>query len=219
MKKLLSILFATLLSLNLLGEDGLLLWQFMDLTWNDDIGDIEQTMITEVHGRDPVTISELIGRGPEADGKRVNGMRVKMIGAPGGDVYLGSFLQDGGSPEDAVYTLGVPNTGVFEGETYEVWDVGPAYARIGNIDDLPASVSFMIELGNYDAGTDNWLVLATSQQSTYSELLNAGHIFNNEMDMQTIVPWSGGQYTVPEPTSGILILIGGGLLALRRKRK
>ncbi len=78
--------------------------------------------------------------------------------------------------------------------------------------------SFVIELGSYEDET--WSTLATSEPSTYGELSG-----------RYIVPAQGGYlpnpggvwvpaaYSVPEPGSGTLVLVGVALLALRRRRR
>lgn len=81
-----------------------------------------------------------------------------------------------------------------------------------------ASLSFMVELGNWENG--QWVGIAHSQSYTYSEL--ASHIvsdWSNPYATLGASPWIAEGYVVPEPSSGILLLIGGGLLALRRKRR
>ncbi len=84
--------------------------------------------------------------------------------------------------------------------------------------DSPEQLSFMVELGNWE--NDQWVGIATSQSYTYAQL--ASHIIYdwggpNARPAESI--WVAGGYVVPEPSSGILLLIGGGLLALRRKRR
>ena len=39
------------------------------------------------------------------------------------------------------------------------------------------------------------------------------------IDLNNFQPWSPNAYVVPEPSSGLLALIGAGLLALRRRRR
>ena len=82
----------------------------------------------------------------------------------------------------------------------------------------PEGLSFMVELGNWE--NDQWVGIATSQSYTYAQL--ASHIIYdwggpNARPAESI--WVADGYVVPEPSSGILLLIGGGLLALRRKRR
>lgn len=82
------------------------------------------------------------------------------------------------------------------------------------------SYSFVLELGNYANG--QWARTSMeSQAMSYSSLLNDGHIsvWSGTPPIDGS-PWSPSVYTVvPEPTNGLLVLIGGALLALRRKRK
>ena len=78
----------------------------------------------------------------------------------------------------------------------------------------------MIELGNWDNGT--WTMVAMSQAVNYTQLESDHHV--NVWSDQTIDPqvpdvWAVSTYTVPEPTGGMLFVIGGALLALRRRRR
>ena len=82
----------------------------------------------------------------------------------------------------------------------------------------PEGLSFMVELGNWENG--QWVGIATSQSYTYAQL--ASHIIHDWSGPNAIPAmdaWIAENYVVPEPSSGILLLIGGGLLALRRKRR
>ena len=85
-----------------------------------------------------------------------------------------------------------------------------------------AEYSFAIELGSYGSG--EWTTLATSASLTYQQLqtgdgVNGSYI--TTYDATLPVPqgiWAPTSYNVPEPSSGLLILIGASLLALRRRR-
>ena len=84
----------------------------------------------------------------------------------------------------------------------------------------PEALSFMVELGNWDASTDSWVGIAQSRSYTYAELQD--HIIQGWGGPNPGMAggmWIAEGYVVPEPSSGILLLIGGGLLALRRKRR
>lgn len=85
---------------------------------------------------------------------------------------------------------------------------GYAYADIG--DDY-ASKSFTIELFN----GDQWL--ARSAAANGSAL---GQFITRGMSMNPAAGgWTPTSYAVPEPTSGLLFVIGGMLLGLKRKRQ
>lgn len=82
----------------------------------------------------------------------------------------------------------------------------------------PESLSFMVELGNWETGA--WVGIAQSIPYTYAQL--SEHLISSwsSPDLKPgQSPWIAEGYVVPEPSSGILLLIGGGLLALRRKRR
>ena len=84
--------------------------------------------------------------------------------------------------------------------------------------DSPEGLSFMLELGNWE--NDTWVGIAQSRTYTYAQL--ADYIIKNWSEAgatPAIAPLVADGYVVPEPASGILLLIGGGLLALRRKRR
>ena len=85
-----------------------------------------------------------------------------------------------------------------------------------------AEYSFAIELGSYDSG--EWTTLATSASLTYQQLQTGDGVNGSYLttyDATLPMPqgiWAPTSYNVPEPSSGLLILIGASFLALRRRR-
>lgn len=99
-------------------------------------------------------------------------------------------------------------------------------SKIGTATDVPdypqsskfaygsANDTFVIELYNMKGGNPGEVV-AYSEYVTYQELYNK-FIFDNQISAPPGY-WTGGKYSVPEPTGGLLLLLGAGLLALRRR--
>lgn len=63
-------------------------------------------------------------------------------------------------------------------------------------------------------------LVAVSQQMTYAELVSANAVYeNSELKTPSLAAWTGSSFSAaPEPTSGLLLMIGVGLLGLKRKR-
>ena len=76
--------------------------------------------------------------------------------------------------------------------------------------------SFAVELGNWEAG--EWVTtLASTELVPYDSI--ASHIAEWQgIEAIPTLAWSPTTYSVPEPSSGLLMLLGGALLALRRRK-
>lgn len=185
-------------------QDDVLLWWFND------------PKIAEVGGGTPIHAGDLVGRGGDAQGKKVNALRISVTDNEGHKIYLNLASQS--MADTAVVTwqswMALP-----DGD--EDFYAGPGYADLAVLDLSDTGQKFAIELGNYtQTGNDfNWVVLAGSAGSTLQDLIDGGHIISTELSCQGSYDWKAAGYSVPEPSSGLLVLIGGALLALRRRRK
>ena len=75
--------------------------------------------------------------------------------------------------------------------------------------------SFYVEL--YNAAGDS---VYKTQAVSYNSLLSSGYIATGGVLTPAVLATGGfNGAAVPEPTSGVLLLIGGAMLALRRRRR
>ena len=113
-------------------------------------------------------------------------------------VYLDNRQSDGGSPSSAALT----QTDI---SGYESW-------------------SFYVEMCNYNSTDDSYTPVATGNTYTYDQLMSNGYVATGATDANTAMAAAAGFNmgaggAIPEPSSGLLLLIGGAMLALRRRRQ
>ena len=137
----------------------------------------------------------------------VNGARVRYEGEDGSSGYLpiiGVYSNGGNTTFDGVSGALIP---------------GMYYASLGSCADN--AYSFVLELGNWSNGAWTGTSMESDAQR-YDTLKNDLHIAKWQEDR---VPsyaqaWMPSSFTVvPEPNSAILVLLGGAILALRRRPK
>ena len=158
---------------------------------------------------DNPTIINLAGVEEASDVYTWNGLKVT-------DARVVSINGDKASPLTLNYNAGgtLMNTGV------SMVNMGVNMPLYAALPDNPASLSFAIELGNYNNGT--WTTLATSGSYGYGELWAAGYTYTpsaGDLALATLTAWAPTAYSVPEPSSGLLMLLGASLLALKRRRR
>jgi len=135
-------------------------------------------------------------------------------------VLLNIAFNDDGSwyTTDFTDTLIVNDDGRFVG-TGDGTDSRGMYSRFTA--SSTEELSFAIELGNWENG--EWVTLASSSKMGYNDLTvtskDGVHILssNDDASLYNFQPWTPTAYSVPEPSSALLCMIGFGLLLLRRK--
>ena len=142
-------------------------------------------------------------------------------GNPNSPFYVSSNLDAGGNDlGDAVgigtFADGGTAAGVLDATKILSWADDTPYGESAS--DRLSALSFFVEL--YDA-SGNWLGQTTPQ--SYSDLLASGAISSGTLNpsfsgVNSAVGGGSGSYSIPEPTSGLLMLVGLGALALRRRR-
>ena len=78
---------------------------------------------------------------------------------------------------------------------------------------------FYVEMSNYNNGA--YETVATGYKWGYQDLVSSGYVAGGALDVNTVIANASGTSlaSVPEPSSGLLLLIGGAMLALRRRRQ
>ena len=79
--------------------------------------------------------------------------------------------------------------------------------------------TYYIEIVGYDNSVygDNTGVIGISEGLTYEQANS--HVTGTLQSISSIPPaWTGEAYAAPEPTSGLLLLVGASLLALKRRK-
>ena len=167
-------------------------WQVGD--WEDDSetrDSLSQVVVQRLHDGGTTTAADL----------GVTHARIREVSS---GTYLNILdMDDSGNPTDfTLASMDVPMRWV---------------ADISNFTGGSPEYAFVIELGNYTEGT--WSTLAVSETATYTDLLAANNIdTSHDFNPFYVTPWNPTAYVVPEPTSGVLVLVGAALLALRCRR-
>lgn len=148
-------------------------------------------------------------------GNTISGYRI--IAISGGDTYSTTPGYDYSS---SALTISYPNdegTGWSTATTVGAYvaEGGNAYANLEGVEG--AGYSYYIEVMGYDTTYgESPVVIAVSSQLRYSDA--SGHLVDSLSSLASVTAWTGTAYSAPEPTSGLLLLVGASLLALKRRK-
>jgi len=169
------------------------------------------------------------------EGEQVSGSVSSFFdsyGAAEGSAFAARIRVTGGDiTQDTFLDLYIPGYGLDVGggeygvefsQVGQYWGAGVPTGNQSPSGDYSAGTPeycFTVELGNIDS-SDNWTTVAWSAATAYSDL--AGYIQESfGLNPSSMAVWSPTSFStpVPEPSSGLLTVVGFAFLALRRKRK
>lgn len=139
------------------------------------------------------------------------------------------YLVPGDTYDDAHATL-LSNVGYVSGSGYQnfapeqttVYPSG-SFSYVANLGEVEngAHYSYYVELWNGNSK------VGLSTVTTTTEIKNRPYVYSDTGDITislaniaSVTPWHAGSYgPVPEPTSGLMLLLGAAMLGLRRKNR
>lgn len=136
------------------------------------------------------------------------------------DVPSGSEYQDVNYAGIAVYE----NGSMERVKTLDLTAIptGNGYTDLSSYSPSKGNYVFAIELYNYDGSSSTLgTAIAHNDAMTYTELANAGYLASNMAQLQSMTAFTGGFNNpgpAPEPTSGLMMLVGLAMLGLKRRR-
>lgn len=136
-------------------------------------------------------------------------------------VYLCADLVDGGFADVADiqnHLLGAGGQGTLVAGSRSASATGKAMVDA----DAGTMVNFFYVIVGKDVSEGYWTMAGKAEAYTTSSTHTDSSIAKNDgtaLLKTQATSWAGGAGNVPEPTSGLLLLVGGAALALRRKQK
>lgn len=122
----------------------------------------------------------------------------------------------------SIYKDGVLVDSIYYGDYGNVGDKFgvPITSEVSiNVADANDGSSYYIELYQYDNATSTSTKLARSEEKSWTELYGSGAITSSLTSIPQV--WTAGGFgpaPIPEPTTGMLTLLGFALLSLKRRK-
>lgn len=158
----------------------------------------------------------------------VGATKSNKIYGPDGTTVFGKTAGDAAYLILADYADGIKDAlaaGTFSGATEGVVGTASAYTTYGGVSLSTATSSSLSENTSYNFavllvnGDASQYVMTAPQSATTSDADTVRDAKFTYTDIKSVGWQSSGGGDVPEPTSGLLLLVGGAMLALRRKQK
>ena len=141
----------------------------------------------------------------------------------------GQTLSDISSGTAYLIMGSIPDTSEWsKKESFAASDLGGEVYRSGSFADgtyLSANESITSPVGTYNvfmaviSSDGESVALSTAKQLKIAAAATPSTLTWSASNFTTYTAGGGGEGGVPEPTSGLLLLVGGAMLALRRKQK
>ena len=125
--------------------------------------------------------------------------------------------------DNGTFAAGVQDTGFALGTFNQAPSLseaagGAMKVDLGTIAEDQSAQMYYVEILKWNDASQKFDTVAVSQMKSYVDLSDDGYIGTEMKDIPNIAIWAGSGYAVPEPTGGMLVLMGLAFLGLKRRR-